>query len=408
MPTFQYRAYGSLGNLEEGQIAAQSTEAAEAALVDRGLVPFQLKESANADERVPWWRRDIFSTGPSSRAVLGQFTRELAELCSSDIPIDACLDILSAQSASPVMRPVAAKLLSAVRDGTSLADAMRKQAGRFPEDYQNVVRAGEASGTLASALDELAELLAQRAAVEAKVWSALTYPAILFGLAAISVVVIVSVLVPSIVPIFEQSGKRPPELLRIVIWVRDNGAWLGLAGAGAVGLAGATFAWIRRDPRRLYTWDAYMLKVPVIGPLVLERETARFARTLGTLLKAGVPLLQGAVAATSVVASRVIAAKLDRAIGMIREGRSLANALSTEQVFPDVALRMIAVGEETARLDRMLLRTAGLFEQRIERGIDRLMTLLTPALTVAVAFIVGGLIMVVMNAILSVNDLAAG
>jgi general secretion pathway protein F len=231
---------------------------------------------------------------------------------------------------------------------------------------------------------------------------------VLIGLAAVSVGVVVGVLVPSIAPIFAESGKPVPEALQLLVSLRDN--WL-LFFLNFFALAAAGFglvAFIRKAPSRQLVYDGYKLRLPAIGAFLLQKETARFARTLGTLLKAGVPLLQASVSAQAVVHNRVIAAKIGQAVGMVREGSSLHNALRSDETFPPVVLRMISVGEETAKLDRMLLRAAVMFEDRTQRSVDNLMSLLTPALTLLIAGLVGGLVLTVMSAILSINELAAG
>jgi general secretion pathway protein F len=155
------------------------------------------------------------------------------------------------------------------------------------------------------------------------------------------------------------------------------------------------------------TFHRFLLRIPILGDLILQQETARFARTLGTLLKAGVPLFQASTSVRTVIGNCHIAAGLDAAIESIREGVALHRALQSETVFPSIALRMISVGEEAGKLDRMLVRVALTFEQQTQRSVDRLMTLLTPALTIMIALLVGGLIMTVMDALLSLNDLTA-
>lgn len=406
MPSFQYRAYGAVGELVDGLIEAASIEAAENLLSLSGLTPFRMKQVS--DQTIPWWRREVFATAGASQASLAAFTREFAELCASGIPLDDCLRILSDQAASDKMRAIAKSLVTGLLDGAALAEAMRKHAGVFPPDYLNIVQAGEMSGTLGQALEELAELMERRAAVEARIKSALTYPAILVGMAFLSIGIVLGVLVPSITPIFEQNGKAPPAALRVLIMLRENGALFLLVAAGLVLLLAAVAIFVHRSPERRLSYDRIKLRLVVIRQFILDGDTARFARTLGTLLKAGVPLLQAAIAARGVVKNRYISARVERAIALLREGTSLSNALRSEGIFPEVALRMISVGEEAAKLDRMLLRTALMFENQGQRRIDALVAVLTPALTVLIAAMVGGLILTVMNTILSVNELAAG
>jgi general secretion pathway protein F len=392
--------------LAEGRIDAVSAEAAEATLGAQGLTPFRLE--ALSDLTVPWWKRELFSSSGPGRVDLVLFTREFSELYVSGIPLDDCLRILSDEATTAGMRRISAPLLAGVLDGSTLADAMQQQSRFFSPEYLNVVRAGEISGTLAQSLQELADLMERRAAIDARVRSALTYPVVLIGLAAVSVGVVVGVLVPSIAPIFAESGKPVPEALQLLVSLRDN--WL-LFFLSFFALAAAGFglvAFIQKAHSRQLAYDGYKLRLPAIGAFLLQKETARFARTLGTLLKAGVPLLQASVSAQAVVHNRVIAAKIGQAVGMVREGSSLHNALRSDETFPPVVLRMISVGEETAKLDKMLLRAAVMFEDRTQRSVDNLMSLLTPALTLLIAGLVGGLVLTVMSAILSINELAAG
>jgi general secretion pathway protein F len=406
MPSFQYQAYGSRGELVDGQIDAISAEAVETSLSVRGLTPFKIREASTLD--VPWWRRELFVSTGVGRANLAAFTREFAELCSSGIPLDDCLRILADQATTEKMRAISTSLLASVLDGSSLADAVRKHQSIFPIDYLHIVHAGELAGALGSALEELAELMERRAAVEAKIKSALTYPAILIGLGAVSMSIVVGVLVPSITPIFAQNGKAPPDALRFLIWLQESDGALLFGVTTVLVLAGVVIAYIRRSPERRLWFDSCKLRLPLFRGFVLDGETARFARTLGTLLKAGVPLLQATASAQAVIRNRFISRKIERALVLLREGRSLTEALRSEEILPPVALRMISVGEESAKLDKMLLRTALMFENHTQRRLDSFMALLTPALTLLIAAMVGGLVLTVMNAILSVNQLAAG
>ena len=404
MPAFRYRAYGAGGDLAEGEIDAASQEVAESMLWAKGLAPLDLRQASGAAG--PWWKREVFSFSGSGRTDLVALTRELSELIGSGIPFDDCLRILSDQSGSGKIQQISNDLLEKVVDGSTLADAMQQQSYVFPLDYLNVVRAGEMSGTLDQAFEELAELMERRAALDDRLKSALVYPVILIVLAIVSVGIVIGVLVPSITPIFMESGKPIPDTVRMMIWMHDNGLWLVLAIGAVLVLAVSGIMTIQRSPTRGPLFDRYKLGLPLIGIFITRGEAARFSRTLGTLIKAGVPLLQASIAAQSVVSNRWMSAKIDHAVALIRDGKSLSVALRGEEIFPTVALRFISVGEETAKLDKMLLRAAAMFEDRNRRGIDGFMALLTPALTLLIALLVGGLLFTVMSAILGINELA--
>lgn len=403
MPTFSYRAYGGRGEFVEGRIEAASPDAANQMLWTQGLTPFHMQAADAGTER--WWQREVFGGGKSTPAQLASFTRDFATLNSAEIPLDDALRILNAQAPSRAMRTVVASLLADVLDGSHLSDAMHKHPQVFSTEYVSAVRSGEISGTLSQVLEEVAELLERRVEIRNRIRAALVYPAILVAFAIVTVGLIVTVLVPGIAPIFAEGGKQMPAVIGFVLAVQAHAT--EIAAVLLVLATAATSALVialRRPPTRIAI-DRFKLRPPLLGTFILERETARFARSLGTLLRAGVPLLQASTSARAVIGNRHIGAGVDRALEAVREGSSLHRALERHVDLPAVALRMISVGEEAGKLDRMLLRMAVMFEQQTQRTVDRFMTILTPVLTLTIAFLVGGLILSVMNAILSINDL---
>jgi len=404
MPRFQYRAYDGRGLLALGHVNAASRDAADETLWTQGLTAFDLR--LLDDERKRWWQRELFARVGKSRADLTDFTREFATLVGAELPLDDCLRILSDQATSSAMRTLAAGLRQDILDGTTLSNGLQKRSQIFSDEYVSIVRAGELGGALASAFQELATLLERRQEVRSKIQSALIYPGILLGLTVISLAVIMGVLIPSLAPVFAQAGKPLPATLQFLISAQSR--WLDIlialsATAGAMGCA-LPIAF-RKHHVRVFA-DRSKLKVPVTGRLLLQKETAQFARTLGTLLRAGVPLLSAATTAVGTLGNSYLATGMQRAIRRVGEGSSLNHGLHTENILPPLAERMIAVGEEAGKLDQTLLTLALVFEKQTQRTIDRLMTLLTPVLTVAIAILVGSLILAIMNAILSVNELA--
>jgi general secretion pathway protein F len=404
MPSFTYRAYGRRGEFAAGRIEAASPDAANEMLWAQGLTPFHMQATDAGAER--WWQREILGGGRTSPAQLASFTRDFATLNSAEIPLDDALRILAAQAPARAMRTVIASLLADVLNGSNLSETMHKHPQVFTTEYVSAVRSGEVGGTLSQVLEEMAELLERRMEIRNRVRSALVYPAILVAFAIVTVSLIVAVLVPGIAPIFAEGGKQMPAVIGFVLAVQAH--WTQIAAALLIVIAaaiGALVTALRRPPARLAI-DRLKLRPPLFGAFILERETARFARSLGTLLRAGVPLLQASTSARAVIGNRHIGAGVDRALEAVREGSSLHRALERHADLPAVALRIISVGEEAGKLDRMLLRTAAMFEQQTQRTVDRFMTILTPALTLTIAFLVGGLILSVMNAVLSINELA--
>jgi general secretion pathway protein F len=405
MPTFRYRAYGGDGELAEGAVDAASSDEASEMLWSQGLTPFKLDARKISD--VNWWNRELFSDAKSRRADLVTFTREFATLNAAEIPLDDALRILQQQASSPRLKILVSSLLTEVLNGVPLSDALQKQDKVFPAEYVAVVRAGEIGGTLGEIFTELADLLERRAEMQARIQSALVYPSMLVVLSFATLAVIVGGLIPSIAPIFEQSRKPIPITIQIMLALRDN--WLELViGAAITGaVVSGAFKFLRRKPEARLALDRNKLRIPLLGAFLLQQDTARFTRTLGTMLKAGVPLVQATKSAGSVVLNRDIAAGIERAIEEIQQGMALHRALRKETALPATALQMISVGEEAGKLDRMLTRVALMLERQIQSSIDRFMSALTPALTVGIALMVGALIVPVMNAVLSINDLAA-
>jgi general secretion pathway protein F len=402
---YRYSAYTPAGILAEGRLQASTLEEAIETLWQRGLTPLEtLEDTAPASAR--WWRHDLLSPRKASPRDVAAFTREFATLIQSGIPIDDALRIVAEQSGTGRMRPVVAGVLDLVLDGAHLSDAMAQHPEAFQDDYVSMARAGEVGGDLAKVFGELADLLERRQELAGKITSALVYPCVLIVMAVASIGVVVTVLVPGLAPIFAQSGRPMPAMIAFII--RCEQSWPAIAMAVAaivIGGLAAGGALSRSDAMR-FAADRILLGLPLAGTLSAEQNFARFARTLGSLLRAGVPMLAAQTSAGSVVRNRHIAAGLAAALEIVRDGRSLSRALSGRPGIAPVALRMIAVGEETGKLSQMLLRIAVILEQQSQRRIERLMTLLTPALTITIAGLVGALIFTVMDAILSVNELA--
>uniref|UniRef100_UPI0028E9AE1C type II secretion system F family protein n=1 Tax=unclassified Bradyrhizobium TaxID=2631580 RepID=UPI0028E9AE1C len=276
----------------------------------------------------------------------------------------------------------------------------------FPADYVAVIRAGESGGRLAQVLTELAELLERRAEIRARIQSALIYPAMLIVLSLATLAIIVGGVIPSMAPIFTQSGKPLPLTIQLMLALKAHWLEIVIGGVAAIVAGGTVVAFVLADPGRRRRLDRLALRLPLLGGFLLQQDTARFARTLGTMLMAGVPLIAATKSASDVVDNRHLRAGMEQAIERIQQGTALHRALRNEVALPAVALQMIAVGEEAGKLDRMLLRVAQMLEKQLQTSVDRFMAALTPAMTVGIALIIGALIMPVMNAVLSINDLA--
>ncbi len=401
MPKFKYRAYSDAGDLLEGEIEARSSNEAEDSLLKRGLTPFQTTEVKSGANPFLLGKRRVSATQ------IAGFTRELAALELADIPLDQSLRILATQSSAPALLELVQDILGRVVDGESLSDALSRRQEIFGSEYINMVREGETVGRVGIALSNLADMLERRLEIRAKVQSALIYPIILIVLAIVSTGVVLGTLLPSIAPIFADNGKEMPGGLQLMLDLEDNAGVIGFLLA--ILCLAALFAYImaRSRPAWQVAFARFVLKIPVAGGMAAQFATARFSRTLGSMLKAGVPLLQALESARAGVSNAFFHQAFAQVVEAVRSGSNLSNALALVPFMPPIAMQMIAIGEETAQLGDMLLRVAGMFERQTQRSIERAMGLLTPVLTILISVVVGGLIMTVMDAVLSINDIAA-
>ena len=407
MPRYRYRAYDQNGALTNGMIETRSREMALTLLHQRGHHPLEVVEDNAAAPTQKWWEREVFGGGSLPVSGLALLTRELATLVKADLQLDDSLRIVSLQPLIPArIRRVTQSLHEAVRGGESLSNALAARGNEFPEYYWRLVQAGETSGTLPDVLEDIATFLERSAEVKSQVGSALLYPAVLLLAAFGALAIIMTVLLPTVVPLFKEAGATPPAAIQFLVHMEEAVArnWvLALAVLGAAIVAAAVA--LRNEGLRA-ALDRFVLKIPVVGRLVSARETARFSRTLSTLTRNAVPMLESVRIAGSVLQNRSFRAAANDAVESLKGGETLSVPLLKSGLFSELSLRLIAVGEQTGQLDVMLMRVATVFETALQRQLARLMSLLTPVLTLVIGGLVGGLILSVMTAILSVNDLA--
>ena len=419
MPKFEYKAYTAKGVVTGGTIVAEGVDAAIDALYVSGLTPFDTRgipdiQTDRLDRaHVPYpqsdisiWKRELFVSNRFSLKELTAFTVELSTLTNSGLPLDTAFKIIAGAGAAPKTKRLANGLLRDVLAGAQLSEAMAKQSGIFPPDYRAILSAGEAGGVTGQVLKQIAELLARRLEIRGKITAALVYPLILILMSLVSVAVIVFVLIPSISPIFIDAGLPLPGILSTFTEIQDN--WPNVTVMLSLAGVSLTLLWRkgRKNDELLLATDRLKSALPVIGKLIQAREAGGFARALGTLLGARVPLMSAMHTARALVINRHLNALYRHAIGQVPEGTPLHRAFDGTGLLPAASLRLIAVGEESGQLAAMLMQVANVIEADLQRHIERVVGLLTPILTLAVGGSIGGLIMHVMSAVLSINNLA--
>jgi len=282
---------------------------------------------------------------------------------------------------------------------------MAAQGGIFPRYYLSMIQAGETGGTLDVVLARLSEFMERGQATRESVRSALIYPAILVAMSLFAVAILLGVVVPRFRPLFEDAGQALPVPTRIVVGLGDAFAgywWLMLALVVAGGLA---LRWQLARPAFRLRWDRMVLAIPLLGDVIVRAEVARFARTLGTLLGNGVGLLGALSLATNTVGNRALAHELDAVSDAVRQGRPLTEPLLRSGLFPPLATHLTRVGEETGRLEEMLMKVAEIYDQEVSRAIERMLALLVPVLTIVLGMVIAGIIGSILVAILSVYQL---
>ena len=401
MPSFRYKAVTPAGETIEGLMDAATEREVIGKLQDAGNLPLEAREATTAGSggMASLLRRPDMGVGEIQR-----FTLQLSTLLRAGQPLDRALQILIDLPDSERSRKLVERVRESVRGGTPLSTALEQQMGVFSRLYINMVRAGEVSGTLTDTLKRLAEYLERSKALRDNVISAMIYPTSLVILVVAALVLLLVVVVPQFIPIFEDAGQELPFATKVILGAGNFlGTWWWLLTAGTVALI---WWWRHRlaTPDGRFAWDARLLKTRMVGDLVGKIEIARLARTLGTLVNNGVPLLTALSISRNVLGNRVLAAALERATEKVKTGDGLAHALTVEQTFPRLALQMVGVGEESGDLGSMLLQVADTYDVEVKTTIDRLLAALVPAVTIIMALAVAAIMMAILLPILNMSQ----
>jgi general secretion pathway protein F len=407
MAQFQYRAADGDGKVLEGTIEAGEVAMAVARLQERGLIPLRVAAAGPA-------RTGLASISLPSlnfrKGVRNQdlliFTHELSTLLGAGLPLDRSLSILSELSERPEMKRVVSEILQAVQRGKSLAEALAAHPRVFASLYVNMVRAGEIGGVLDHVLLRLTDYLERADELRSEVRSALIYPVILTIVAMGSVTILLTYVLPKFAAIFAQAGQALPLSTRFLLGLSDGLRSYWWAILIAIVLMGIGFAHYTRTPAGRLQFDGIKLRVFLLGDLFRKLAVARFARTLGTLLRSGVPMLQALDIVRDVTGNVVISRAIDEVKVGVRGGSGVATPLSHTAAFPPLALQMISVGEETGKLDEMLVQVAEYFDKDVRAQVKRLTSLLEPALLLVGGLVVGFVVLSMFSAIFSINNMA--
>ena len=405
MPLFHFKVVTPAGEAQEGDMDGVSQAAIVERLQGMGLIPIRVEETV-ASGAAPDNRGGIFGKKRISQEDVAVFTQEIATLLKAGLPLDRCLEILISLSANEQVRELMVQLREDVRGGASLSKAMDARKGVFTRFYLNMIRAGEAGGALDVVLQRLTEFMERSKELKDTVKSALIYPVILLGVSILSVAILLMWVVPQFSQMFADSGKALPLPTQVVIAMGDSVRkywWVMISGGVGIYL---WFAKQMRAPASRYRWDRRLLALPLVGDLIGKLEVARFSRTLGTLIGNGVTLLAAMSIVKETLSNTVMAQGLDDVATQLKEGKGLGKPLFETGLFPKLAVHLVMVGEETGKLQEMLIRVADIYDREVNGSVKRLLALMEPVLILGLGLVIGGIIMSILVAILSVNDLA--
>jgi general secretion pathway protein F len=404
MALYHYKAVGRDGETLEAERDAVDETALLLALQAEGLLPIRITP---ARSRPLAWLIPGGGKSRVSQAQVALFTRELLTLLQAGLPLDRALTVLlELTGTEPELNTLIGRVLESVKGGAQLSDALGQYSEVFSRFYLNLIRAGEAGGALETVLERLTDYLERSRELKETVSTAMIYPIILVTMAAGSLLLLLTFVVPQFTEMFESAGKELPVPTRIVVGVAEGlqQYWWVL-----IVLVVALVSYIRQqaaDPVRRQFWDEQFLKIPLVGDLILKFEVASFSRTLATLLTNGVSMLAAMAIVRETLANRVVADKVGLATESLKRGGGLSAPLIEANIFPTLALQMIKLGEESGHLAEMLDRVATTYDKEIKTAIQRLLALLEPILIVGLGILIAGIIISILMAILSVNDLA--
>lgn len=404
MPAFTFEALDAQGQTRKGTLEADNARAARSQLRSQALVPLQVQavtagQSREGGSASRWLTRPVFNS--TSLAV---WTRQLSGLVSSGLPIERALAALADEAEDERQHQLLAALRAEVNAGSSFARALEQHPREFSDIFCAVIGAGESSGSLAPVLENLADDLESRQALQSKLIGASLYPAIVTLVAIVIVIFLVSYVVPQVAGVFAGTKRSLPFLTTVMLNVSDfvrNYGWLML-GLLVVGAAGFRMA-LRNESFR-ESFDAQWLNLPLVGRLSRSYNAARFAGTLAMLAGAGVPILKALQAAAETLNNRALRADAMDALVLVREGAPLASALAQKKRFPGLVAMFARLGEQTGQLPLMLQRAATQLSTEVQRRAMHLATILEPLLIVAMGLVVMLIVLAVLMPIIQLNQ----
>jgi general secretion pathway protein F len=401
---FSYKAINRAGEMQSGTLQALTQSAAMTELGHMQMVPVQLSV---IDQRFPLWLTQPFQfKGRLSTRDVVTLTQGLASLLKAGLVLDRALHLIGTTSERPVTRELCVDLERRVRSGSNFGDALSEHRKLFPSYYIAMARAGELGGSLPEGLERLGAFVERAASVRERIVSSLIYPAMLAGMILLTVILVLTVVLPRFRSLFHESQVQLPWPTRAVLALGDFVGAYGWLCAAIIVIGAIAIHRLWRDPVRGPTLSLRLLKARWTFGLIAKTQTSRFLRTIGTLARSGVPLPQATSVALGMLQNRALLRVAQEVHTRLKEGQPLSILLDQAGLFPKAAVQLARVGEETGRLDEMLIEAADTLDRESQGTVDRLLSVLVPSITIVMGALVAGLIASVLVGILSLNDLA--
>jgi general secretion pathway protein F len=407
MPKFSYKAAGQGGKVVQGIMEAQEGAAVVARIQEMGLIPMTVSPVKAGGRAIgislSQGLRSVFARISGKDVLL--FTQDLSALLGAGLPVDRALSILIETSQKQRFKDVVRDILKSVQGGAYLSDALAKHPRIFSTFYVNMVKAGEAGGVLEAVLDRLALFLENIQELKDYIKSSMVYPLFLVTVGGISIIILLTYVIPKFSIIFADMGGNIPLTTKILLGISDFARLYWPFFAGAIGLSIFLLRRYLKSPSGRLRFDTFLMDMPIGGEIVRKIEAARFARTLGTLTKSGVPILQAITLVKEILGNRVVANAMNRVHERVKEGERLSRPLADTGIFPALAVQMVTVGEETGRLDDMLIKIAENYEKAVRDMVKRFVSLLEPAMILLMGIMVGFIVISMLMAIFSINEM---
>jgi type IV pilus assembly protein PilC len=385
--TFKYSVRDKTGKVVNGRLEGESRDAVATKLRQMGYIILELDE-----DRLAQLNKIQFGTSVKTKDIT-IFARQFATMINAGLSLTKCLSILGSQSESKELRDIITQLGRDVEAGQSLSEAMSKHPKIFPPLFINMVRAGETGGVLDEVLLRVADHFEQEAQLKGRVKSAMTYPVSMGALVLLVLIAMMIFVVPTFQKMFADMGGELPLPTQVLVAISEGArSWPGLVVVVLVIAATFTFRWWVGTESGRFIWDGAKLRMPIVGPLTRKTSLARFTRTFGTLVSAGVPILSALDIVADTSGNEVVARAVKKVRAAIKEGETIAKPLGESPVFPSMVVQMIAVGEETGALDAMLNKIADFYEEEVSAAVDALTSIIEPIMMATLGVVVGGII----------------